>query len=113
MQGGEEVAAGRRLSSARMACFRAAASCFKRVSIMVLPTRWMFSAGCPSRRRFSFASEEVVKSIRVSESVTRRFISSGIERSKERRPASTWESSLALAAFVSYKIWAFDQATRG
>jgi len=25
----------------------------------------------------------------------------------------TWESSLALAAFVSYKIWAFDQATRG
>jgi len=49
----------------------------------------------------------------VSESVTRRFISSGIERSKERRPASTWESSLALAAFVSYKIWAFDQATRG
>ena len=61
-----------------------------RESIMILPIRMMASGGLPSFRRFSSASGEGVQRISAMESVTMRLISSGMVRSKERRPASRW-----------------------
>ena len=64
----------------------------RRVSIMVLPTRKMASAGRPSRRRLSTASCSVANRRSDRASVSTRFTSSGMVRSKLRRPASTWAS---------------------
>src|ERR1039458_10058844 len=55
-----------------------------RVSIITLPTRKIFSFATPSRARFSSPSLDGVKSMSASWSVTRRLISSGMERSNER-----------------------------
>ena len=59
------------------------------VSIIGLPTRCTASAGRPSRARWPIASGDVANSSAHSWSVSRRLISSGIESSKLRRPAST------------------------
>ena len=62
------------------------------VSIIGLPTRCTASAGLPSRARCPIASGDVTNSSAHSWSVSRRLISSGIESSKLRSPASTWAS---------------------
>ena len=57
---------------------------------MTLPTRKMRSSGTPSRRRFSTPLGSVTNSQWLIASVRMRLISSGMVRSKLRRPASTW-----------------------
>ena len=57
---------------------------------MTLPTRKTRSAATPSRRRFSTPLGSVTNSQWLIASVRMRLISSGIVRSKLRRPASTW-----------------------
>ena len=57
---------------------------------MTLPTWRIRSGGIPSRRRFSSASGLGVRRRSASASVTSRLISSGMVRSNERSPASTW-----------------------
>ena len=69
----------------------------------MLPTSWIAAAGQPSASRLSRASGEWMKSSCESWSATTRFISSGIVRSNERRPASTWPSG----------ICSFDGGDRG
>ena len=59
-------------------------------SIIVLPTSWIASAEQPSASRLSRASGEWMNRNRETWSATMRLISSGIVRSKERSPASTW-----------------------
>ncbi len=56
---------------------------------MTLPTKWTLFAGMPSRARFSLPAGSVVKSRSEIASVRMRLISSGMPRSKLRRPAST------------------------
>ena len=63
------------------------------VSIIVLPTKWIFSSGIPSRRRFSSPLPSVTNKRSETWSVSTRLISSGMLRSKERRPASTCATS--------------------
>ena len=53
---------------------------------MTFPTRWTLPGSTPSRTRFSFPSTEGVNSRSASWSVTSRLTSSGILRSRERRP---------------------------
>lgn len=60
-----------------------------RVSIITFPTRWIFPGAIPSRCRFISQSAEGVKRSWESWSVTARLISSGMLRSKDRKPAST------------------------
>ena len=50
--------------------------------------------GMPSATRLTSASREVVKSRSLSWSVTRRLSSSGMVRSRLRRPASTWATGM-------------------
>ena len=76
--------AARRIRSARNIGSRR-----QRVSIIVFPTRWMRSDSIPSLRRFSTASSEWANRWSANSSATIRFTSSGIERSKLRRPDST------------------------
>ena len=59
-------------------------------SIMTLPTKRIRSGAIPSRARLSAAARSVVKSRSAIWSVRMRLISSGMSRSKLRRPASTW-----------------------
>ena len=61
-----------------------------RVSIMMLPTRCTRLGSTPSAASCRSASDDGVKSQVASESTTTRLISSGMERSKLRSPASTW-----------------------
>ena len=63
--------------------------CWRRVSIMVLPTKWIFPLATPSFRRFSTAKVSVVNSRSEMASVHRRLIFSGMDMSRDRRPAST------------------------
>ena len=64
--------------------------------------------GTPSRARFSSAEGSVVKSQWETESVRTRLISSGMSRSLERRPASTWATGMCnftaarVAAIVEF-----------
>jgi hypothetical protein len=62
---------------------------WKRLSIITLPTKWMRSAGWPSRSRASWPEGSVTKNRSVMASVASRLISSGMPRSPLRRPAST------------------------
>ena len=75
------------LDAARAA--RARGSDTSSESIMMLPTKWIRSAGTPSARRFSTPSREGAKSRSARRSVTTRLISSGIVQSRLLRPAST------------------------
>ena len=59
------------------------------VSIIVFPTSWIASAWQPSASRCPRASGEWVNSRSDTWSVSTRLISSGIDRSKDRSPAST------------------------
>ena len=65
-----------------------------RLSIITFPTLTILSSATPSALRFSSPSGEGVKSKSATESVKIRFISSGISRSKERKPASTWAQGI-------------------
>ena len=66
-----------------------------RVSIIVLPTRWIAVARrSPRRRGCSAASGECVKSSSATWSVRTRLTSSGIVRSQLRRPDSTWATGI-------------------
>ena len=71
------------------------------MSIIVLPTKCMRSSAMPSARRFSTASSLCRKSSSESSSATIRLISSGIVRSKLRRPDSTWATAIPIFAAVS------------
>ena len=71
-----------------------------RVSIIVLPTKCMRSSATPSARRFSIASSLCRKSSSESASATIRLSSSGIVRSKLRRPDSTWATGMPILAAV-------------
>ena len=65
------------------------------MSIIGLPTKWILSAGCPRRPRWASASGLVANSrsaSRVGDQT--RLISSGMVRSKLRRPASTCASGM-------------------
>ena len=68
----------------------AASRCATSVSIMTLPTNAILAGSTPSLRRLASASRDGVNRRSASWSVTRRLISSGMVRSRERRPASTW-----------------------
>ena len=67
----------------------------------MLPTKWMRSSAMPSARRFSIASSEWRKRWSENSSATIRLISSGIVRSKLRRPDSTWATGIPSFAAVS------------
>ena len=99
MQGDEQVASPAR-ARARAAAPRARkrSSSATSVSIIVLPTNCIRSSAMPSARRFSTASSECRKSSSERWSVTTRLISSGIERSKLRRPDSTWPTGIPSRA---------------
>ena len=59
------------------------------VSIITLPTKWIFCSLMPKFLRFWLATSLVVKNQSVNVSVTILLISSGIVRSQLRMPAST------------------------
>ena len=91
-----QAEAARRAAPARRAAGarRARASRQRRSeSIIGLPTKRMRSAGTPSASRLASASRQVVKQMSESASVTMRLTSSGIVRSRLRRPASTCATS--------------------
>ena len=64
------------------------------MSIITLPTRRTFSSATPSRRRFARPLGSETSRRSATASVRRRLISSGIVRSKLRRPASTWATGI-------------------
>ena len=67
----------------------------------MLPTSWIPVAGQPSASRLSRASGEWMNRSWENWSATIRLISSGIVRSNERRPASTWPIGMRSLAAVS------------
>ncbi len=71
----------------------------KRLSIMGLPTRCTLPGETPSLARWDRPSGLVTSRMSASASVTTRLTSSGISRSKDRRPAST----------CAVGIWSFAQ----
>jgi len=78
--------------------FLAAGKSCIRESIITFPTRWICSCGTPSAFRFKSPSSEGVNSRSDRRSVTIRLISSGMVRSKERSPASTWPTGTSNLA---------------
>ena len=80
---------GSRPSCSATSSPRNARSSRQSVSIIVLPTKWMRSGRCLRAARFSTASSEWANRSRRTRPSTMRLISSGIERSKLRRPDST------------------------
>ena len=68
---------------------RALDRCESSVSIIVFPTKKMRSGETPSTIRLASASRDDVNSISDNWSVARRLSSSGMERSRLLRPAST------------------------
>ena len=78
------VGDGTKSGSSIFALFR------RRVSIITLPTTNTFSGATPSARRFRTPDSSVTKNRSLMASVSFRLISSGIDMSKDRRPASTW-----------------------
>ncbi len=71
------------------------------MSIIVLPTMCMRSLAMPSARRFPIASSLCRKSSSEKRSATIRLHSSGIVRSKLRRPDSTWAVGMPSLTAVS------------
>ncbi len=71
------------------------------MSIIVLPTKCMRSSAMPSARRFVTASSLWRKRYSANSSATIRLTSSGIVRSKLRRPDSTWASGMPILTAVS------------
>ena len=71
------------------------------MSIIVLPTMCMRSSGIPSARRFPTASSLWRKRHSAKRSATIRFTSSGIVRSKLRRPDSMWATGIPIFTAVS------------
>ena len=71
------------------------------MSIIVLPTKCMRSSAMPSARRFSIASSECRKRCSENSSATIRLTSSGIVRSKLRRPDSMWATGMPIFTAVS------------
>ena len=80
---------------------RAAGRAWTTESIITFPTNWIRSAGIPSARKFSEASRDGVKSMSESRSVIRRLISSGIDLSRLRRPASMCPTEMPSFAATS------------
>ena len=71
------------------------------VSIITLPTRWILRRSTPSETRFLSASGPVVNSRSDNASVTIRLTSSGIDRSRDRSPASTWATLMGGDIFAA------------
>ena len=68
---------------------------------MMFPTNCTLAGSTPSRRRFSTPEGSETNSRSESASVTMRLISSGIVRSKLRRPASTCTTGISSLAAAS------------
>ena len=80
-----------------------------RASAMTLPTKWIFSGAAPSRRRLARAPSSVMNRTSATASVSTRLISSGIVRSKLRRPASTWTTG--MPSFTAVRVAASVEFT--
>ena len=85
-------------------------------STITLPTKWTLSAGTPSQIRLVTALRSVANSRSDTESVAMRLTSSGISRSKLRRPASTCATGMpsltAVSAAASVELTSPTTSTR-